>query len=428
LRARADFAVVNGGQVLTVAGGRRPKAGPAMRDLEILTNAYVAAFRGVIVDVGPQADFRSRVDMEPEAALIDAAGGVVAPGFVDPHTHLVFAGWREMEFGQRLSGAPYMDILKAGGGIISTVAKTRAASERDLLQAVLGRLDTAMSWGTTTMEAKSGYGLTTQSELKLLRVLADAGSAHPVEVVPTFMGAHAVPPEFKGDPDGYVDLVVEEMIPAVAGAGLARFTDVFCEEGVFTAEQSRRMLLEAKRYGMGAKAHCDELAPSGGAEIAAEVGAVSAEHLLMASDDGLEMMKGAGCVAVLLPVAPFFLGKDRYAPARKMIDMGLAVALATDFNPGTSTAQGLPLVMTLAMARMGMTAEECFSAATINAACAVGLGDTVGSLETGKWADLAVFGAEDYREIPYRFGANLAKWVIKKGRVVAGEGAAVRRG
>lgn len=398
-----------------------------MKDLAILNDAYVASCEGVIVDAGPQAQFRSSVQMEPGATIIDAGGGVVAPGFVDPHTHLVFAGWREVEFGQRLGGVPYMDILKAGGGIISTVSRTRDATGEDLLRAVLGRLDAAMSWGTTTLEAKSGYGLSTSAEMKLLQVLAGANARHPVDVVPTFMGAHAVPPEFKGDADGYVDLVVEEMIPEVARAELARFCDVFCEEGVFTASQSRRILLEAKRHGMGAKAHADELAPSGGAELAAEVGAVSAEHLLIASDSGLEMMRDAGCVAVLLPVAPFFLGKDRFAPARKMIDMGLPVALATDFNPGTSTAQCLPLVMTLAMIKMGMTAEECFAATTINAAYAVGLGDTAGSLERGKWADIVVFGAKDYREVPYRFGANLAKWVVKKGKVVGRDGAVIRK-
>jgi imidazolonepropionase len=414
--------VVNVGQLLTMSGPSRPRSGREMRDLGIVNHAYVAARDGTIVRVGPMAELHHHVAPGPGALVIDAAGGVVTPGLIDPHTHLVFAGWRAREFTLRLEGASYLEILESGGGIISTVRNTRAASERRLLDDVLDRLDLFLAAGTTTVEIKSGYGLETGEEMKCLRVISAAGRIHPVDVVPTFMGAHAIPPEFGRDAAGYVEVLVREMIPAVARAGLAKYADVFCEKGVFGVEESRRILLEAKRFGMGAKIHADELSCLGGAELAAEVGAVSAEHLLMSSQRGLEMMRDAGCVAVLLPVVPFFLGQEGYAPARKMIDMGLPVALATDFNPGTSTAQGIPLVMTMACAMMKMSPEECFTAATVNAAWAIGLGDRLGSLEPGKQADLVVFSAETYHEVPYRFGANLARHVIKRGKLVASNG------
>ncbi|NPV71009.1 MAG: imidazolonepropionase [Firmicutes bacterium] len=414
--------VLNAGQLLTVSGQSRPRAGRAMRDLGIIEDGYFASLEGVIVDAGPQREFERRVEPLPGATVIDAKGGVVSPGFVDPHTHLVFAGWRAGEFAMRIEGRTYLEIHKAGGGINSTVESTRASDEPTLLSRALERLDECLKWGTTTVEVKSGYGLDTGNELKCLRVVSKAAQVHPAGVVGTFMGLHAVPPEFAGNADGYVDLIVNEMLPAVQQQGVARFADVFCEKGVFTPGQSRRVLVEAGRRGMRAKVHADELAPSGGAELAAEVGAISAEHLMMASDRGLEAMRGAGCVAVLLPGTPFFLGGHAYAPARRMIDMGLPVALGTDFNPGSCTLQVMPVAMTIACTQMRMTPEECFTAATVNAACATGIGDRVGRIERGMAADAVVFDAGDYREIPYRFAANLATCVIKSGRVVARDG------
>ena len=416
---RVDLVVRNASQVVTMAGtSGGPKRGREMSEIGLVRRGFVAARGGRVVAAGPEAEMDCMLSVAGDAVVVDAGGGVVTPGLVDPHTHAVFMGWRAEEFAMRLKGVPYLEILSAGGGILSTVRRTREAGEEELVSELVGRLDEAVSWGTTTMEVKSGYGLSTAEEMKLLRVLGKASEVHPVDIVPTFMGAHAIPPEFKGDPDGYVEVVVREMIPAVAEKRLAVFCDVFCETGVFSIEQSRRVLKEGLRYGLRPKIHADELTDLGGAGLAAELKAVSAEHLLRISAENILRMRDAGCIGVLLPGTPFFLGEEEYAPARTMIEAGLPVALGTDFNPGTCTIQSLPIIMGIACTRMRMTPEECLSAVTINAAHAIGLGGSVGSLEPGKKADIAVFDVEDYREIPYRFGTNLIRTVIKDGRVV----------
>jgi imidazolonepropionase len=349
--------------------------------------------------------------------VIDAGGRLVMPGMVDPHTHLVFAGSREYELEMRLNGATYLEILRAGGGILATTRKTRAATEEELAWETKKRLNRFLLHGVTTVEAKSGYGLTVEDELKMLRVAKRLNEEHPVDIVSTFMGAHAVPPEYKENPDAYVDLVIEEMIPRVARENLAEFCDVFCEEGVFTVEQSERILEAGKRHGLRPKLHADEIEPMGGAELAARVGAVSADHLLKVSDEGIRRMAEAGVVAVLLPGTAFFLMAE-YARARHMIDQGVPVALATDRNPGSSPTESLPLIMNLACLQMKMTPAEVISAATINAAHAVSRARQVGSLEPGKQADILILDAPNYPYLQYHFGVNLVDTVIKKGKVV----------
>jgi imidazolonepropionase len=359
-------------------------------------------------------------------ARLDARGGSVTPGLVDPHTHLLFAGSREAELVLRQRGAGYLEILAAGGGILATVAATRAATTDDLL--VHGRrwLDEMLGHGVTTIEAKSGYGLDLETEIRLLDAAHRLGREGPIDIVPTFLGAHAVAPEFRSRPDGteaYVRSVIEEQLPGVAAHGRARFCDVFCEEGVFSAEQSRRILTAAQGYGLTARLHADELAPSGGAELAAELGAASADHLATPSDAGIAAMAGAAAagrpvVATLLPATTWFLMKDRHAPARAFIDRGVPVAIGTDFNPGTSPTASLPLAMTAACIGLRMTPDEVLAAVTINAARALLLDDEIGSLEPGKQADLAIWRVPTTEQIPYWPAADLVRTVIKRGRVV----------
>jgi imidazolonepropionase len=418
---RADLLVVGASQVVTVAAPSGvppgPRRGEAMREVGVIPGGAVAAFRGRIVAVGEEAEVRRRVRLEPGAAVVEAAGGTVLPGLVDPHTHAVFAGWRAEEFRLRLRGVPYLEILAAGGGILSTVRATRAASAEELARLLEERLRAMLLCGVTTVEVKSGYGLSWPEERKLLAVIGEVSRKVPVEVVPTFLGAHAVPPEYRGDADGYVEEIVRVMLPEVAREGLARFVDVFCDEGVFDLEQTRRILGAARGLGLGVRLHADELASLGGAELAAELGATSADHLLRSRPEGWRRMAEAGVVAVLLPGTALFLGKP-YAPARDMMRAGVAVALATDFNPGTCPISSLPLVMGLACVGMGMEPEEVVVAATVNAAHAVGRGEDLGSLEVGKQADLVVFGVPGYEHIPYRMGGAPVSWVVKRGKVV----------
>lgn len=419
---KADLLVVGAAQVVTVASpGSGPRCGEAMRQVGAIPGGAVAAYRGRIVAVGEEAQVRNGVELEVGGTVVDAGGGTVLPGLVDPHTHALFAGWRAEEFRLRLRGVPYLEILAAGGGILSTVRATRAAHPDELARLLEERLRRMLLCGVTTVEVKSGYGLTWPEEHKLLTVMARVAQSQPIEIVPTFLGAHAVPPEYRGNADAYVEHVVRVMLPEVARQGLARFVDVFCDEGVFNLEQTRRILSAARDLGLGIRLHADEMAALGGAELAAELGAASADHLLRSGPEGWRRMAEAGVVAVLLPGTALFLGKP-YAPARQMIRAGVAVALATDFNPGTCPLASLPLIMGLGCVTMGLEPEEVVVAATANAAWAVGRGADLGSLEEGKQADLVVFDVPGYEHIPYRMGGAPVKWVIKRGRVVVRDG------
>jgi imidazolonepropionase len=406
-RAPADLLVVNAGQLVTLEGPARPRRGREQGELGIREGGAVACRKGRILAVGPTAELRKAFAAK---RTVEARGRVVTPGLVDPHTHLVFAGSREAEFEMRAAGRSYEEIARAGGGIHATVERTRGASKAELRAASRARLLDMRERGTTTVEAKSGYGLEPEGELRLLEVARELGC------VPTFLGAHEVP---RGrDRADYVREVVEVMLPRVRG--LARFCDVFCEPGVFSVDEARRILQAAKEAGMGVKLHAEEFRASGGAELAAELGAASADHLMAVTDRGIRALRRGGTVAVLLPGTSAFLGGGRWAPARRMIEEGVAVALGTDCNPGSCTATSLPLVMTLACAQLRMSPAEALTAATANAAWACGEGREAGTLEAGKRADLVVWDAKDYREIAYSFGANLAARVIQAGRTAAG--------
>ncbi|HEU5298732.1 MAG TPA: imidazolonepropionase, partial [bacterium] len=406
MKAPADLLIVNAGQLLTLAGPNEwPRTGKALRELGLVADGALAAADGVVVAAGPAGQVLDEITLVPGGARVDAAGAVVLPGFVDPHTHLVFDGSRAGEFTQRLGGATYQEIARRGGGIVATMRATREASEERLVALGRARLDRMLAHGTTTAEAKSGYGLTVEDELKLLRAIHRLTAAHDVDVIPTFLGAHAVPPEHAGDPDAYVRLVIEEMIPAIVEEDLAEFCDVFCEGGAFTPEQSRAVLTAGADAGLEPKIHADELSDLGGAQLASEVGAVSADHLLYASDEGLSAMAATGTMAVLLPGTALFLGLP-YARARRMIELGVAVALATDFNPGTSPTYSMPMAVALGCIGMHLDPAEAIVAATINAAHAIGAAEEVGSLEPGKAADAVILEMTDYRELPMAFGTN----------------------
>jgi len=418
---KADLVVHSSHELLTLASPAGPKRGPAMRELSIVERGAVALQGDRIVLVGNTEDVLAKAGNA--AKTIDASGKVVLPGFVDPHTHVIFAGDRASEFELRLQGASYMEIMAAGGGIMNTVRATRAASLDEIVRQSRERLDTMLAHGTTTAEAKTGYGLDTENELKMLEVMRLLDESHPVNLVPTFLGAHAIPSEYKGRTDEYVRVVVEEMMPALEAQGYLGhdpppFCDVFCEDGAFSVEQSRRILQKARELGMGLKIHTDEFKALGGTALAVELGATSADHLACTPDEEIRLLADSETVGVLLPGTPFGLAEDHYAAARKMIDAGVAVALATDLNPGTCYCESMPFIMALACRHMGMTPAEAIVASTINAAHAVGLGHEVGSLEVGKKADLLILDSPDYRHLSYRFGSNLVQTVIKAGHVV----------
>lgn len=428
--------IVGASEVATLAGGVRRGAGQGevgrlVADDRTSPDApVVGVWEGRIVGVGPRAAVEAALEADGLAlarfARVDAAGGAVTPGLIDPHTHLLFAGSREDELVLRQRGASYLDILAAGGGILSTVAATRAAGEADLLAHGRRWLDEMLGHGVTTVEAKSGYGLDLETELRLVEIAYRLGREGPIDVVPTWLGAHAVPPEFRSRPDGtetYVRYLLEEQLPGIAAHGRARFADVFCETGVFTADQSRRILEAARSYGMLARLHADELAPSGGAELAAELSAASADHLATPSPDGIAALATAAetddpVVATLLPVTTWFLMKDHHAPARAFIDAGVPVAIGTDFNPGTSPTPNLALAMSFGCVNLLMTPDEVLAAVTINAARALAIEDETGSLEPGKTADIVIWRVPTTARIPYHPGAELVRTVIKKGRVV----------
>lgn len=415
--------IKNANQVITLqSNAQGPRTKEQMQEIAVKENASVLIDGSNITAIAPlaqlEADFPQLV---AEAEVIDAKGKVVMPGLVDCHTHLVHGGTRENELNMRLNGATYMEIMNAGGGIHSTTKHTREASFEELYTKTQRHLDTFLKHGITTVEAKSGYGLDWETEKKQLEVVAKLQQTHAVDVVSTFMGAHAVPRDYKGREDEFVDVVIKDMLPKVAELGLAEFNDVFCEKGVFTPEQSRRILEAGKALGLIPKIHADEIEPYQGAELAAEVGAISAEHLLVASDEGIQKMAAAGTIAVLLPGTAFFL-RAPFARGRLMVDEGVPVAISTDFNPGSSPTISLPFIMNLACMNMGMTMEEVLTATTINAAYAINRGDKIGSLEVGKQADVIMLNVANYQQLQYFYGMNHTHTVIKNGQIVVQDG------
>jgi len=414
----ADLLITDCRELLTISGvDDGPRIGPVLSELAILTNAAIAACAGRVVWVGhdPEKD----ISLLSPSVEISAGGAVVSPGLIDAHTHPVFAGTREMEFEMRAAGKSYAQIAAAGGGIVVSVAAVRKAGHDDLLVAAQHRLDRMLHYGTTTIEAKSGYGLSVEDEIKMLEVIRELDRTHHLDLVPTVLAGHEFPPEFRDDHDGYVRLIVEEILPVVARRKLAEFSDVFFEEGVFTREQTIAIQKKAKALGLALKFHADELTDQGGAALAAQMQAVSADHLEYISDNGIQQLADAGVCAVLLPGTAYYLDLNRRPPARRMINAGVPVALATDFNPGSCMTESMQMVLNMACVMYKMTPAEAFVAATANAAYALNRGRDIGALSVGRQADLVIWDAENYRQIPYHFGVNLAQVVIKKGKVVS---------
>lgn len=415
--------IIHANQLTTLASNHKgPRIGQAMSDLAIIEDGSLWIEKGVIEAIGTTQELAKEfADRLEEAEIVDASNHLVTPGLVDPHTHVVYAGSREKEFEMRLEGATYMEIMNAGGGIHATTRMTREATDVEIMEQTFIRLDSFLQHGVTTVEGKSGYGMNLETELKQLRVMKKLQKQHPIDLIPTFMGAHAVPPEYKGKEDEYVDILIHEWLPIVAKEKLAVFNDVFCEKGVFTPEQSERILEAGKKYGLIPKIHADEIEAYSGAELAAQVGAISAEHLLKATDEGIEKMAETGVIACLLPATALYL-REEAAKGRKMIDAGVPVAISTDCNPGSSPTTSMPLVMNLACITMRLTPAEALTAATFNAACAIKHEHLVGSLEVGKQADIVMWNVKDYRELQYLFGVNHVKAVWKKGVQVVGRG------
>jgi imidazolonepropionase len=409
----SSLALLHASQLVTLAGPKRSRVGRELSDLGIIRDGGILIRNGKIDIVGPSDEVEKK---SKRAEVVDLGGRVALPGFVDAHTHLVFGGNRLDDFERRARGETYEQIAKAGGGIWSTVEKTRGANEERLFELANKHIDWFLKCGTTTIEAKSGYGLTLEDELKILRVVRRLNDETPVEIVPTFLGAHAVPRETS--PEKYVDLVINEMLPRVAKENLAEFCDVFCERGYFDIEQSRKILTEAKKLGLKLRGHVDQLSNSGGAKLLAELGAATADHLEKTDEQGIAALKSANVQPVLLPGSVYGLGSTTYPRAREMIDAGLAVVLATDFNPGSSPTPSIPMVLSLACTQMKMSPAEAITAATINAAYSLNRGDRLGSLESGKLANIAAFDCDDYREIAYWFGIPLTHAVFVKGERV----------
>lgn len=400
---------------LATSTGSTARGGAELGAIRVVNDAAVAVNEGLIVAVGSEAELRSQFVAR---AQLDGKGGTLVPGFVDAHTHPVFAGTREDEFEMRTRGATYVEIAQAGGGILSSVRGVRATSAEELLALLLVRLDRFLELGTTTIEAKSGYGLSTVDEWKCLEVLARARQLHPVEVVPTFLGAHDYPLEYRDKKPAYVDLVVDEMLPRVAAAKLAEYCDVFTEGHVFGIDDSRRILSRAAELGLRTRLHADQLSRLGGAELAAEVRAASADHLEFVDDAGIEALREARVVPILCPVVPLYLRIEREAPGRRMIDRGLPVAISTDFNPGSSYLQSLPAAMAWAALRYRMSAAETLAAATLNAAASLDRAHRIGTIEPGKEADLVCLDVPNHRHLVYEHGRNAVRWVVKRGRQV----------
>jgi imidazolonepropionase len=394
--------------------GFAAKKGKAMSDIGIIEDGAVAVLNGRIIHVGTTNDVLSCIN-EEEYTVIDAKGKALLPGFVDSHTHFVFGGYREEEFSWRLRGDSYMSIMERGGGIVNTMKVTRESNYDDLYESGQARLAEMMKMGVTTIEGKSGYGLDLETELAQLRVMKELNKEHPVDVVSTFLGAHAIPPEYKGWGDDYIDDIIETVLPVVAKKELAGFCDVFCEKGVFSVEQSERLLRAAQAFGMKPKLHADEIVTSGGAELAVKLHATSADHLLQVSDEGIRRLAGSNTIATLLPLTAFSL-HEPYARGREMIDAGCAVALATDLNPGSCFSCSIPMLIALACIYMKLTPEEAVTALTINGAAAVGRADTIGSIDVGKKADMILLRYPSYKFLPYHIGMNIVETTIKNGK------------
>jgi len=418
-----DLLITHASQMLTIPShDRGPQRGARLGDLGLIEDGALAVSGGAIVDLGPTVDLAAR---HSAARTIDAGGRVVMPGFVDPHTHVVFAGDRAHEFEQRIAGATYLEIMNAGGGIMATVRATRAADAAQLLDQTRARLDAMLRHGTTTAEAKTGYGLETATELKLLHVIQQLAREHPIELVSTFLGAHAIPAEYAGRADTYTDLVVDEMLPAVASLIpdlSSLFCDVFCEIGAFSVDQTRRILERARQLGFRLKIHVDEFEPLGGTRLGVELGAVSVDHVVVTPPAEIELLGASDTIAVSLPGTPFGLAHRDYTPAKAILAAGGALALATDLNPGTTWNESMQFIIALACRYLKLTPAQALAAATINAAYAVGRGESIGSLEIGKQADILIMDAVDYRSIGYRYGINLVDTVIKRGRVIIQSG------
>jgi imidazolonepropionase len=406
-----DFLLHNIGQLILPKGSEKPLKGNEMKQLLIIENAALGITDGRVAWTGSDNEAASFSAKERK----DANGRVVSPGLVDPHTHLVFGGSREHELSLKQGGISYLEILARGGGILSTVESTKQSSEEELFEKASFHLERMITHGVTTLEAKSGYGLDAETELKQLRVTQRLREKYPVSIVSTFLGAHAVPPAYKGKEDDFL-LEMADLFDEIKESNLADFVDIFCESGVFTIEQSREFLQKAKEKGFGLKIHADEIDPLGGAELAASMDAASADHLVAASDEGIKQLSMSNTVAVLLPGTTFYLGKDHYARARKMIDEGAAVALATDFNPGSCVTENLQLIMSLAALKLKMSAEEIWNAVTVNASHAIGKGAAAGTLDPGREANFVIWDVPNYKYIPYHFGVNHAQSVYHAGR------------
>jgi len=415
-----NLIIKNAAQLVTCSGFKA-KQGKEMSNLHVIEDGALVIENGTIRSVGKTNDilrgFNEKETDICEFNVIDAAGKAVLPGFVDSHTHFVFAGYRAEEFSWRLRGDSYMDILEKGGGILSSVEATRAATKETLIKTGVQRLNSMLSFGVTTVEGKSGYGLDLKTEIKQLEVMKELNRRHPIDVISTFLGAHALPEEYKGRADAFIDDIIDNVLPVVVDNNLAEFCDVFCEKNVFSIDQSRRLLLKAKENGLSIKIHADEIERLGGAELAAEIGAVSADHLLQASDKGIHSIAKAGVVATLLPGTAFCL-KEPYAKGRYMIDNNCAVALASDLNPGSCFSESISLIVALATLYMNIDIEEAITALTINGAAALGRADTIGSLDIGKYGDVIILKYPSYQFIPYHVGISTVEKVIKRGELV----------
>jgi imidazolonepropionase len=411
-----NILITNARQLITLKGPAKARAGKEADELFIIENGAVAIKGEKILAVGTTEEIKANYISDK---TIDASNKVVMPGFVDPHTHPVFVNTREHEFEMRIKGKSYVEISQSGGGIRSSIKAVREASEDELYELSEKRIKRMISNGTTTLEAKSGYGLSTESEIKMLKVIKRLDENLPIDIIPTFMGAHEFPIEYIDNHEEYIRILKEEMMPEVKKQNLAEYCDIFTEEHVYNIEQSRDILNRAKNLGFKIRMHADEIKPIGGAELAAEVGAVSADHLGAASDTGIEAMRDAGVIATLLPGTIFSLGMKSYARARDMIDAGLPVALATDYNPGSCNCDSMQFIITLACLQMKMTVAEAITASTINAAYSLEMGDKIGSLEVGKYADILIMDMPSYQYLPYHFGSNNVETVIKNGKVIA---------